>query len=70
MSGYPSSPMRETTTEWESEFFFALWDNTVMRVLEKEPKNIGYLAYVIRSELDVLCRTWRDRDQPSTSPSK
>ena len=60
--------MRETTTDWESEFFFALWDGAVMRVLEKEPKNIGYLAYVIRSELDTLCRTWRDRNQ-SASPS-
>lgn len=62
--------MRKTTTEWESEFFFALWDSSVMRVLEKEPRNIGYLAYIIRSELDALCRTWRDRDQTSTPPSK
>lgn len=59
--------MRKTTTEWESEFFFALWDNTVMRVLEKEPRNIGYLAYVIRSELDALCRTWRSREESSSS---
>ena len=51
--------MRETTTEWEAEFFFALWDAATMRVLEKEPRNIGYLAYVIRSELDALCRSKR-----------
>lgn len=62
--------MRQTTTEWESEFFFALWDGAVMRVLEKEPRNIGYLAYVIRSELDVLCRTWRDRNQSASSSAE
>ena len=54
--------MRQTTTDWESEFFFALWDAVVMRCLEKEPRNIGYLAYLIRSELDVLLRTYRKRE--------
>ena len=61
--------MRETTTDWESQFFFALWDRVVMRCLEQEPRNIGYLAYLIRSELDVLIRDWRDRDDPSPAKS-
>lgn len=50
--------MRETTTEWESEFLFAYWDASVMRLLEKEPRNIGYLVYVLKSELDTLLRTY------------
>ena len=40
-----------------------------MRCLEQEPRNIGYLAYLIRSELDVLIRDWRDRDDPSPAKS-
>ena len=48
--------MRETTTEWESDFLFAYWDAVVMRLLEKEPRNIGYVVYVLKSELDVLLR--------------
>ena len=49
--------MRETTTEWESDFLFAYWDASVMRLLEKEPRNIGYVVYVLKSELDTLLRT-------------
>jgi hypothetical protein len=49
--------MRETTTKWESDFLFAYWDASVMRLLEKEPRNIGYLVYVLKSELDTLLRT-------------
>ena len=51
--------MRETTTEWESEFLFAYWDASVMRLLEKEPRNIGYLVYVLKSELDTLLRNYK-----------
>lgn len=50
--------MRKTTAEWESEFLFAYWDASVMRLLEKEPQNIGYLVYVLKSELDTLLRTY------------
>lgn len=50
--------MRKTTTDWESEFLFAYWDASVMRLLENEPKNIGYLVYVLKSELDTLLRTY------------
>ena len=55
--------MREVTEEWESEFFFALWDAVVMRALEGEPRNIGYLSYLVRSELDVLLRVYKSRAQ-------
>lgn len=48
--------MRKTTTEWESDFLFAYWDASVMRLLEQEPRNIGYLVYVLKSELDTLLR--------------
>ena len=51
--------MRKTTTEWESEFLFAYWDASVMRLLEKEPRNIGYLVYVLKSELDTLLRNYK-----------
>ena len=51
--------MRETTTEWESEFLFAYWDASVMRLLEKEPRNIGYVVYVLKSELDTLLRNYK-----------
>ncbi len=51
--------MRETTTKWESEFLFAYWDASVMRLLEKEPRNIGYLVYVLKSELDTLLRNYK-----------
>lgn len=61
--------MRKTTTEWESQFFFALWDRVVMRALESEPRNIGYCAYLIRSELDGLIRDWPNRDDPSPARS-
>ena len=50
--------MRKTTTEWEAEFLFALWDNVTMKLLEKDPRNRGYLVYVIRSELDALIRNY------------
>ena len=51
--------MRETTTKWESEFLFAYWDASVMRLLEKEPRNIGYLVYVLKSELYTLLRNYK-----------
>ena len=50
--------MRETTTKWESDFLFSYWDASVMRLLEKEPINIGYVVYVLKSELDTLLRTY------------
>lgn len=56
--------MRETTTEWESEFLFAYWDASVMRLLEKEPRNIGYLVYVLKSELDTLLRNYKAAKSP------
>ena len=57
--------MRKSTTEWESQFLFALWDQSIMRVLEHEPRNIGFLRYVINSELDVLCRNWKTQQSQS-----
>jgi hypothetical protein len=51
--------MRETTTKWESEFLFAYWDAATMRLLEKEPRNIGYVVYVLKSELDTLLRNYK-----------
>ncbi len=51
--------MRETTTKWESDFLFAYWDAATMRLLEKEPRNIGYLVYVLKSELDTLLRNYK-----------
>ena len=50
---------RKTTTEAESEFLFALWDGVVVRILEKEETNRGFLSYVIKSELDILLRTYK-----------
>jgi hypothetical protein len=55
--------MRQVTEKWESDFFFALWDAVVMRALESEPRNIGYCAYLVRSELDVLLRVYKSRAQ-------
>ena len=55
--------MRKVTEKWESDFFFALWDAVVMRALEGEPRNVGYLGYLVRSELDVLLRVYKSRAQ-------
>jgi len=54
--GISKGVLRETTTKWESDFLFDYWDAVVMRLLEKEPRNIGYVVYVLKSELDVLLR--------------
>ena len=53
--------MRQTTSEWESEFLFALWDNVVAKLLESEARNKGYVVYVIRSEMDALVRNFKDQ---------
>ena len=53
--------MRQTTSEWESEFLFALWDNVVMKLLESEARNKGYVVYVIRSETDALVRNFQEK---------
>lgn len=53
--------MRKTTNEWESEFLFYVWDETIRRVLEHEPRTIRYLASVTRETVDSAVRTWAIR---------
>lgn len=53
--------MRETTNQWESDFLFYVWDETIRRVLEHEPRTIRYLAATTREALDDALRTWAVR---------
>lgn len=53
--------MRQATNQWESDFLFYVWDETIRKVLEREPQTIRYLAAITRETLDEALRTWAIR---------
>ena len=52
---------RETTTKWESDFLFYVWDQTVTKQLASPPSSIRELAALLKKETDEAVALWGSR---------
>lgn len=50
--------MRKTTNKWESDFLFDVFDRAVVEILQREPRNLRYVAAVLKQETDAALRLW------------
>ena len=52
---------RTTTTDWESDFVFDVFDRAIVELLQSEPRNIRHCASVLRGATDASLREWAIR---------
>lgn len=48
--------MRKTTNQWESDFLFDVFDRAVVELLQREPRNLRYVAAILKQETDAVLR--------------
>lgn len=55
----------KTTTKWEQEFLFHIWEATTMRIMEKDPRDYVYVANILFDETGLALKAFLKESQPN-----